>query len=66
MQMAADLKARLAKLKRDRKVLTKQVKAATDALAEVETDIEATQVEISKLTAVSASLKGKPRKAVAK
>jgi hypothetical protein len=64
--MAADLKARLAKLGRDRKVLTKQVKAATDALAEVETDIAATLVEISKLTAVSASPKGKPRRAAAK
>ncbi len=37
-----------------------QFKAATDALAEVETDIQATRVEISKLTAVSATPKGKP------
>lgn len=46
--MAVNFAARLARLKKDRKVLLGQIQKITRDLAEVETDIDATEAEIGK------------------
>jgi len=57
--MAVNFAARLVRLKKDRKVLLAQVQRITRDLAEVETDIDATEVEMGKAPCVDPA----PRKA---